>query len=153
MAVYQGARRVPLQGPPSSAPGRARRATVPVRGGPVPAGSRAVLATIGRGAVATTRRRTVPKVRARRRASPVFLALSLIIVAFVLGLLYLTQSIRVAATSFEIDRLIGEQQRLVQQLQSLEGSITRSGGEPAIVDRAGQLGLDRLGGMIRLPAR
>ena len=81
------------------------------------------------------------------------MTLALIVTAFVLGLMYLTQSIRVAATSFEIDRLIADRQRLEQQVQSLEGSITQYGAEPAVVDRASQAGLDRLGGTIRLPAR
>jgi hypothetical protein len=79
--------------------------------------------------------------------------LALIVTAFILGLMYLTQSIRVAATDFEIDRLIAEQGRLGQQMQSVEGAITRWGAEPAVVERAGQAGLDRLGGPTRIPAR
>lgn len=152
MAVYQGARRAPIVLPRDSAAGVTRRNAMPVRRAAVATDGRGVMPVIGRGAVSTTRRRPARRVRARRRASPVLVTLALIVVAFVLGLMYLTQSIRVAATSFEIDRLVSDQQRLGQQLQSLEGSITHWGAEPTVVERAGQTGLDRLGGAIRLPA-
>ncbi len=155
MAVYQGARRqsiiLPRHGGSAAEPralAHRRRAA-----GRVPDHSGEIAVVIGRGAPAVPRRRPAPTVRAHRQVSPVFVALALIVTAFVLGLMYLTQSIRVAATDFEIDRLLSERQRLEQQIQSLEGSITRWGAEPAVVERAGQGGLDRLGGAIRLPAR
>lgn len=151
MAIYQGARRAPLELPRRRPAARPRRAAIPAQRQQELTADRAASPTARRGGVATTRRRPSPTVRAHRRTSPVSIALSLIVVAFVLGLVYLTQSIRVAATSFEIDRLLGEQQRLEQQLQTVEGSIGAWAAGPAVVERAGQLGLDRLGGTLRLP--
>jgi hypothetical protein len=167
MAIYQGARPAPLVMPRQRAVAIPRRAAVPARrrpggdrgsavgrGAPIPRGDpTTAAATSLRGAVATTRRRATRTIRADRRPRTVLVTLALIVTAFVLGLMYLTQSIRVAATSFEIDRLSADRQRLQQQVQSLEGAITQYGAEPAVVQRAGQAGLDRLGGAIRLPAR
>ncbi|MBA2254428.1 MAG: hypothetical protein H0W07_04870 [Chloroflexi bacterium] len=155
MAVYQGARRVPTVMPRDGGSVLQRRSAVPMRRAAIRVSDRTgeIPVVVGRGAVVMPRRRPTSRARARRRASPVFVSLALIVTAFVLGLMYLTQSIRVAATDFEIDRLLGERQRLEQQIQSLEGSIARWGAEPAVVERAGQAGLDRLGGAIRLPAR
>ena len=155
MAVYQGARRAPTVMPRDGGSVLPRRTTVPTRRGAVRLSGQngEIPVVVGRGAVAIPRRRPASRIRARRRASPVFVTLALIVTAFVLGLMYLTQSIRVAATDFEIDRLLSEQSRLVQQIQSLEGDITHYGAEPAVVERAGQAGLDRLGGATRIPAR
>jgi hypothetical protein len=155
MAVYQGARRAAPVIPRDAGSMLPRRTKVPARRAAVRISAAAgqIPVVVGRGAVAIPRRRPTPKVRARRRASPVLVTLALIVTAFILGLMYLTQSIRVAATDFEIDRLIAEQGRLGQQMQSVEGAITRWGAEPAVVERAGQAGLDRLGGPTRIPAR
>jgi hypothetical protein len=157
MAVYQGARRPAVTLPRDGGAPMPRRNAVPVRRRAVKTDGRGPLPVIGRPLVGrpgvTDRRRPARKVRAHRRASPVLVTLALIITAFVLGLMYLTQSIRVAATGFEIDRLSSEHVRLQQQLVSLESTITQNGSEPAVLERAGQAGLDRLGGLIRLPAR
>lgn len=153
MAVYQGARRAPLAMPPQRAVAIPRRAPAPGRRAAGRERGQGAAHGALRGAVATTRRRATRTVRADRRPGRVLVTLALIVTAFVLGLMYLTQSIRVAATSYEVDRLIAERQRLEQQVQSLEGSITKYGAEAAVVQRAGQAGLDRLGGAIRLPAR
>jgi len=76
-----------------------------------------------------------------------------IITAFLLGLFYLTQTMHVAATSYDVESLLVERERLIQELQTLEGDIARLGAEPAVVRGAQGIGLSRLGGSVRLPAR
>lgn len=99
------------------------------------------------------RRRSARPARSRHRASPARAVTAAILTAFVLGLVYLTQTIHVAAVNHEIDGLYAEQQRLTQQVQSLKGDIARWGAEPAILERAQGAGLDRLGGRLRVAGR
>lgn len=101
-------------------------------------------------APALPRRRPAPRVRAHRRASPVGLTLAGILTSFLLGLFYLTQTIHVAATTYRVDTLRLEVQRLTQQAESLRGEVERAGAEPAIVDSAQQAGLSRLGEPARI---
>lgn len=92
------------------------------------------------------------RVRAGRRGSPIGLVLAGILTAFLLGLIYLTQTIQVAATTYQTDQLVGQRQHLERQIQSMQGAIARFGAEPVIVERALQAGLDRLGGKVRFQA-
>ena len=75
------------------------------------------------------RRRRTPVVRARRRTDGVGLALGVILAAFLLALVYLNQTIHAAASSHDLDLLGRERQRLVQQIQSLEGEMVRYSAE------------------------
>ena len=98
-----------------------------------------------------TRART--RVRARRRNSPLGLSLAGIVVAFLLALFYLAQTMHVAATGYDVDALLLQRDRLSQQITTLQGDIHRWGAEPAVVKEATEMGLDRLGRPVRLPGR
>ena len=91
--------------------------------------------------------------RAGRRTSRVGLALAGILVAFLLGLFYLTQTVHVAATNYDIGSLAEERDRMNQQLQSLQGDIALLGAELAVGRRAQELGLNPLGTAVWVPAR
>ncbi|MEA2622702.1 MAG: hypothetical protein QOH61_1612 [Chloroflexota bacterium] len=122
MAVYQGARIRTTLG--------------------LPDGARPVVA----------RRASRIPVRARKRLRPVAFVLAGILVAFLLGLVYLTQTLQAAVTNYQIDNLFIERQRLVQELQSQQGAIAQWGSEPQVVQWAQQEGLNRLGGKVRITA-
>jgi hypothetical protein len=113
MAVYAGARRRS-----TLMPGRPTR--VAVRGStaaddrPLP------------------RRRARVSTRAGRRPSRIGFALGGIALAFLLGLFSLAQTVRVSATSYDIDRLIYERERLMDDRQELLSDLSRLGSEPAI---------------------
>ena len=99
------------------------------------------------------RRPTVKPVRARRRPHTAGLVLATIMTAFLLGLTYLVQTMHVAATGYEMERLIEERERLEQQIRSVEGTIVQWGAEPLVIEEAQKRGFDRLGGALRLPER
>lgn len=140
MAVYQGARpRAGLE-LPWLRPGRsARRTTDP---GP------AIRPTSRRATRATTKSR--PGIRGQRRVG---VALAGIVVAFSVGFVSLSQSVRVAATSYDITRLASEHDRLAALQQDLRSDLDRLRGEPAIRKEALDAGLGQLGPAIVLPAR
>jgi hypothetical protein len=95
--------------------------------------------------------RTTSAERARTRVAATLLAT--IGVATLLGVLYLTQTLRATAARYEIDSLLREQQALRRELQSQEGVIAHWGSQARVVEWAVQRGLDRLGGRIRVSAR
>lgn len=107
--------------------------------------------------LALPRRRTPARararVRARRRSSPLGLSLAGIVIAFLLALFYLAQTMHVAATGYDLDGLLVQRERLVQQISTLHGDIHRWGAEPAVVKEATEMGLDRLGKPLRLTGR
>ncbi len=96
-------------------------------------------------APALPRRRQAARVRAGRRANRVGLAMAAILVAFLLGLFYLTQTVSVAATNYDIDGLLAQRDHLTQQIQSLQGDIATLGAEISVTARAQDLGLSPLG--------
>lgn len=99
------------------------------------------------------RRRQPSRVRARRRSNPIGLTLAAIIVAFLLGLFYLTQTVHVAATTYDIDALMNQRDQMSQQLQSLKAEIAQYGAELAVSTRAQQSGLVPLGAPIWVTGR
>jgi multisubunit Na+/H+ antiporter MnhC subunit len=130
MAVYQGAR---------------RRTTVVPR--------------IGLGTARTTeealpRRRMRGAVRARRRSPDrVGLVLGAIVVAFALAFFSLSQSMRVSATGYRIDKLDVQRQQLEAQAQELRTDLERLAGEPAIRKQALTIGLGQLDRPLVVEAR
>ncbi len=102
---------------------------------------------------ALPRRRQPVRVRAGLRTNPVALALAGVLVAFLLGLFYLTQTMRVAATNYDIDTLLSNRDHMSQQIQSLQGDIARLGAEFAIAKLAQQQGLAQLGATVWIKAR
>jgi hypothetical protein len=99
------------------------------------------------------RRRQPVRRRARRSTNRVGLALAAILIAFLLGLFYLTQTIGTATAGYDIDNLAAHGQLLQQQIQTLDGDLARWAAEPAIVSGAQQRGLGHLGEGLRVPAR
>lgn len=127
MAIYQGAR-------PYSAifPGRvSRREALPV----------------------LPRRRLRGAVRARRGPSRVGFLLGGIVLAFLLAFFWLAQTVRVSATSYDIDRMAAEHDALGAQISDLQSDLNRLGREPAIRKLATDAGLGQLADPLVVPAR
>jgi cell division protein FtsB len=83
----------------------------------------------------------------------VAMALAGIVVTFGVAFVSLSQSVRVAATSYDIVRLESEHDRLVALQQDLRSDVERLKGEPAIRKEALDAGLGQLGAPVVLPAR
>jgi hypothetical protein len=158
MAVYQGARRrsaLPLGLDALSNAGHAaRRGKADPPGATQPARGRGT-STHGR---ASARGRTRAHGRAARsiagrRPSSVGIALAAIVIVFSAAFLSLSQSVRVAATSYDIVRLVSEHDRLTAIKQDLTSDVERLKGEPAIRKQALDAGLGQLGAPLLLEAR
>lgn len=113
---------------------------------------RAVTIPAGARPVAARRAAHIPA-RARRRMRPVAFVLAGVLFAFLLGLVYLTQTLQAGVTNYQIDNLLNVRQQLQRELQSQQGAVAQWGSEPQVVQWAQQQGLNRLGGKIRVPAR
>ena len=122
MAVYQGARRRSLLDLPLI---------------PRPAGRREA-------AEAPPRRRLRGAVRAKRRSNRMGFLLGGIVLVFLLAFFSLAQTISVAATSYDIDRLIREREQLEAQVLDLRSDLGRWAGEPAIRKLSIDAGLGQL---------
>jgi hypothetical protein len=89
-----------------------------------------------------------------RPATPrVGLVLAGIVVAFSGAFLWLTQSVRVAATNYDIVRLVSERDRLQALSVDLRSDLERLSGEPAIRQEALDRGFGQLGVPVVVPAR
>jgi cell division protein FtsL len=125
MAVYQAARRQSV-----FFPGRAARREI-----------------------AVPRRRVRTAVRAHRRPTRIGVLLGGIVLVFVLAFFSLSQTMRVSATSYDIDRLVADRERLEAQRTELQSDLNRLGRGPAIRKLALDAGLGQLTAPIVLPAR
>jgi len=152
MAVYQGARPRSGLALPWLRPDVPKRASrdlrAPGEGSPAATGIRARdrRATRARPGAATTGLR----IGGQRRVS---MAIGGIVVAFSVAFVSLSQSVQVAATSYDIVRLQSEHDRLQALQQELRSDVERLRGEPAVRKEALDAGLGQLGGAIVLPAR
>jgi ribosomal protein L32 len=99
------------------------------------------------------RRRVSRAKRTTRQSSPVRTLIGAVLVAFMLGLIYLAHTVHVAATNYETELLIAQRDDLARQIQTVETSVLRWGAEPTVVERAQRLGLDQLPTRVRLSAR
>jgi len=79
--------------------------------------------------------------------------LAAILVAFTLAFLSLSQSVRVAATSYDIVRLTSEYERLDARRLDLRSDLNRLGAEPAIRKLGLDSGLGQLDAPLIIPAR
>ena len=104
-------------------------------------------------APALPRRRLRRAVRANRRASRTSMVLGGIVVAFLLMFFSLAQDVRVSATTYDIDRLQAERDRLLAQEQEIRSDLDRLGQEPAIRKLSIDAGLTQLGEPLVLPGR
>lgn len=108
--------------------------------------------------VASTRATTgvasarVARLRASRPSS-VGIALAAIVIVFSAAFLSLSQSVRVAATGYDIVRLVSEHDRLQAIRQDLQSDVVRLRSEPAIRKQALDQGLGQLGAPLIIPAR
>jgi hypothetical protein len=146
MAIYQGARRrAPL---PLGLDGLATRRS----------GGREAVVDAGptsrpRKASRAARRAAARALADRRRPSSVGLALAAIVILFAAAFLSLSQSVRVAATGYDIVRLVSERDRLQAIGQDLRSDVDRLRSEPAIRKQALDAGMGQLGAPLVIPAR
>jgi hypothetical protein len=102
---------------------------------------------------ATGARRAAKTAPTRTRPSSVGIALAAIVIVFSAAFLSLSQSVRVAATGYDIVRLASEQDRLQAIRQDLQSDVERMQSEPAIRKQALDAGLGQLGSPLLIPAR
>jgi hypothetical protein len=161
MAVYQGARRrspLPLgldalasgrrAGRAGSAGSRDARASSSARGAATRAATRGSGATRAAGATRAERAG-----RRRTRPSSIAIAIVAIVIVFGAAFLSLSQSVRVAATGYDIVRLVSEHDRLDAIQQDLRSDVDRLRSEPAIRKQALDAGLGQLGAPLLVSAR
>ena len=107
---------------------------------------------------------TLPRAHGRRNAGArvglprastqtVGLILAGIVVAFSGAFLWLSQSVRVTATNYDIVRLTSDQVRLQALSVDLRSDLGRLSGAPAIRREALDLGYGQLGAPLVIPAR
>jgi hypothetical protein len=147
MAVYEGARRrttLPL-GLDALADGA--RSTRRGRAGDQPSPRSQAATRPG------ARRRADLVAGRRARPSSIGLAIAAIAIVFSVAFLSLSQSVRVAATGYDIVRLASEQERLEAVRQDLQSDVERLRGEPAIRKLALDAGLGQLGAPLIVPVR
>ncbi|NJD27431.1 MAG: hypothetical protein FIA92_03955 [Chloroflexi bacterium] len=149
MAVYQGARRRSgLSLRLERAPAADGRAAGWLRRGvdaPAAAATRAIARSAARSVSAVGQR--------ARRAPWVGAALVTIVIVFAGAFLSLSQSVRVAATSYDIVRLSSENERLQAIRADLQSDVERLRSAPAIRKQALDAGLGQLAAPLILPAR
>lgn len=80
-------------------------------------------------------------------------ALGIILVLTLVGIVYLSQALRIASDKVLIDHLAAEQRDLTRELASQQGTILRAGSEQLTVYWAQGHGLQRLGKAARFKAR
>jgi cell division protein FtsL len=108
---------------------------------------------VARREIAAPRRRVRAAVRAHRRPNRIGVLLGGIVLVFVLAFFSLSQTMRVSATSYDIDRLAADRERLEAQRTELQSDLNRLGRAPAIRKLALDAGLGQLTAPIVLPAR
>src|SRR5215218_6618747 len=155
MAVYQAARRrAPL---PLGLDALAERAGRSERMREGRAAARAAERNARRARAAATSSpaaaRRADRAAVRTRPSSIGLAIAAIAIVFSVAFLSLSQSVRVAATGYDIVRLQSERERLEAVRQDLQSDVQRLRSEPAIRKQALDAGLGQLGAPLIIPAR
>lgn len=79
--------------------------------------------------------------------------LAAILVTFLIGLIYLAQTVQLAATNYNVEQLTMQRDDLHRQVQTVETSVLRWGTESTVLERAQELGLAQLPTRIHLIAR
>ncbi len=103
--------------------------------------------------VAARRSRRIPG-RAQRGLRSYGIALATILVAFVLSLVYLTQTLESGVTRHQIDTVLIDRTALQQEQQSQLGTVAHGASEQVVTNWAGLNHLIRLGNtVVRVPAR
>ena len=141
MAVYQGARRrAPLPLGLEALTGRRGRTADADATGPR-----------GRSSSRTVKRKAASS--SRRRTSSVGIALAAIVLVFGAAFLSLSQSVRVAATGYDIVRLVSDHERLLAISQDLRSDVDRLRSEHAIRKQALDAGMGQLGAPVIVEPR
>lgn len=99
------------------------------------------------------RRRLASPRRAGRRSHPAGMLLAGVLLTLMLGLLYLAQTVQLAATNYQVDQLIAARDDIARQVRTQETTMLRWGAEPLVLERGQQAGLDPLGARLRVPPR
>jgi hypothetical protein len=99
------------------------------------------------------RRKLSSRSSAGTRTQPFGGLLAIVLVGLMVGLLYVGQTINLAATNIEIENLVAQRDDLARQVQTIETSVLRWGTESTVFERAQLMGLDQLETRVRLPAR
>ena len=99
------------------------------------------------------RRKLSSRTRTGARTQPFGGVLAIVLVALMVGLLYVGQTINLAATNIEIENLVAQRDDLARQVQTIQTSVLRWGTESTVFERAQLIGLDQLETRVRLPAR
>ena len=149
MTVLGAARPLPIGGRGSRRQASVSRAVALPRTTSLPR-ARSGAATQTRAAVAPRRLSRASRVAAR--AHPARSLIGGVLIAFLIGLIYLAQTVNLAATNFEIDQLGAQREDLYRQVQTAETTVLSWGSEPTVLNRAQQLGLDQLATKVRLSA-
>jgi len=146
-------RRATTQRPRSNAVAVAmpRGATVP-RTAALPR-TGAVPRTAARPVAAVPRRRLSRVERTFVRSTTVRALTGAVLVVFLIGLIYLAQTVNLQATNYQVDQLVAQRDDLYRQAQTIETSVLGWGTEPTVIGRAQQLGLDQLPTRTRIAAR
>jgi hypothetical protein len=97
--------------------------------------------------------RGVTAVRAQRRQARVGYVMIAIVVAFLLGLFSLSQTIRVSAMDYDLDGLVIARQQLDATSRDLRADLARLGGEPAVRRQAFDAGLAPMVEPVVVPVR
>lgn len=155
MAVYQGARRrAPM---PLGFDGLLDRAGRGERVRDGRAADRAAERIAGRARAAAAASpaavRRADRAAVRSRPSSIGIAIASIAIVFSVAFLSLSQSVRVAATGYDIVRLQSERERLEAVRQDLRSDVERLRSAPAIRKQALDAGLGQLGAPLIIPAR
>lgn len=99
------------------------------------------------------RRRVRGAVRARRQTNRLALVLGGIVLLFLLAFFSLAQTVRVSATSYDLERLGAERDALLVRKQELTTDLNRLGQEPAVRKMAIDAGMSQLVGPIIVDPR
>ncbi len=97
--------------------------------------------------------RGVTAIRAQRRQTRVGYAMIGIVVAFLLGLFSLSQTVRVSAMDYDLNSLTANRQQLEAMGRDLRATLARLSSEPAIARRALDAGMQPVMDPVVLPAR
>jgi hypothetical protein len=76
-----------------------------------------------------------------------------VLVVFLIGLIYLAQTVHLQATNYEVGQIAAQRDDLYRQAQTIETNVLGWGTEPAVVARAQQLGLGQLPTRVHIAAR
>jgi hypothetical protein len=97
--------------------------------------------------------RAAGAIRARRRGNHSSFLIGGIVLAFLLAFFSLAQTVAVSATSYDVDRLATERDRLEAAIRGVQSDLNRLGREPAVRKQAIDAGLGQLGEPVVVPGR